>query len=69
MFRIQLFRLFQTVGLVLFNVKDGEFKQFLLITALRDGKDNVFKLHVQLKGHDDFAGKALVPFAHLDNAQ
>ena len=69
MFRIQLFRLFQTVGLVLFNVQDGEFKQFLLVTALRGGTCYLFKLHVQLKGHDDFAGKALVPFAHLDNAQ
>ena len=56
LFRVQLFRLFQPVGFVLFHIEDGKFKQFFLITALWNGEDDIFEFHIQFERHDDFAG-------------
>ena len=69
LFRVQLFRLFQPVGFVLFHIEDGKFKQFFLITALWNGEDDIFEFHIQFERHDDFAGEAFVAFAHFDDAQ
>ena len=54
LFRVQLFRLFQPVGFVLFHIEDGKFKQFFLITALWNGEDDIFEFHIQFERHDDF---------------
>ena len=67
--RIQLFGLLQAVGFVLLHIEDGEFQQLLFVSPLRDGKDDIFQLHIQLKRHDDFTRKALVSFPHFDDAE
>ena len=59
----------QAVGFVLLHIEDGEFQQFLFVSPLRDGKDDIFQLHIQLKRHDDFTRKALVSFPHFDDAE
>ena len=41
----------------------------LLFSSLGNGEGNVVHFHIHFKRYDDFAGSALVPFAHFDNAQ